>query len=198
MLIIGVTGGIGSGKTAATDAFSDLGIDIIDADTSARTVVKKGQPALLKIAEKFGSEILLETGELDRAALRKVVFSDPKHRQWLEALTHPLIREDIVKGLTNATSPYVILSSPLLIESSQFKLAHRILVIDVSEETQLKRTIKRDSNDEKQVQAIINAQISRSKRLEYADDIISNESDLNNLQQQVKVLHETYLEMSKQ
>ncbi len=198
MLIIGVTGGIGSGKTAVTNEFKKLGIEIVDADLAARTIVKKGRPALEKIHDRFGSQILIDNGELDRAQLRKIIFEDSEQRKWLEQLTHPLIRDEIVHGLRSATSPYVILSSPLLIESGQYHLVKRTLVVDVPVELQLERTYQRDNNPKPQVQAIIDAQISREKRLEHADDILSNDKDMANLVEQVKTLHQTYLDMSKQ
>lgn len=195
MLIIGVTGGIGSGKTAATDEFARLGIEVIDADIAARTIVKKGQPALQKIAERFGADILLPSGELDRAGLRKVIFDQPDQRKWLESLTHPLIRNEIISGLQSAKSPYVILASPLLIESGQYHLVKRTLVIDVPVEVQIARTCQRDNNDPKQVEAIIKAQISRDERLKKADDVIENHLDLNHLHEEILKLHQAYLEM---
>lgn len=196
MLIIGVTGGIGSGKSAATDHFLKLGIQIVDADIAARTVVEVGKPALIEIKKRFGPEILLEDGQLNRALLRKIVFETPAQREWLEQLTHPLIRNEIIDGLQSATSQYVILSSPLLIESGQYHLVKRTLVIDVPVELQLKRTCLRDSNEATQVQAIIDAQIPRAKRLVQADDIIVNDQDLTHLHEQVEKLHHEYLEMS--
>ena len=197
MLIIGVTGGIGSGKSAATDHFLKLGIQIVDADIAARTVVEVGKPALIEIKKRFGPEILLEDGQLNRALLRKIVFETPAQREWLEQLTHPLIRNEIIDGLQSATSQYVILSSPLLIESGQYHLVKRTLVIDVPVELQLKRTCLRDSNEATQVQAIIDAQIPRAERLSKADDIIVNDQDLTYLNEQVEKLHQEYLEMSK-
>ncbi len=197
MLVIGITGGIGSGKTAVTDEFSKLGITVVDADIAARTVVEAGKPALNEIALQFGKEILLPNGELDRAALRAIVFKQPEQRKWLEKLTHPLIREEIINGLKHAKSPYVILASPLLIESNQYKLTHRVLVIDTPEELQIKRTVKRDNNNEEQVRSIINAQSSREKRLSFADDVVVNDQDLSYLHSQVNVLHERYLKLSQ-
>ena len=196
MLIIGVTGGVGSGKSAATDHFLKLGIQIVDADIAARTVVEVGKPALVEIKKRFGPEILLEDGQLNRALLRKIVFETPAQREWLEQLTHPLIRNEIIDGLQSATSQYVILSSPLLIESGQYHLVKRTLVIDVPVELQLKRTCLRDSNEATQVQAIIDAQIPRAKRLVQADDIIVNDQDLTHLHKQVEKLHHEYLKMS--
>jgi len=197
MLVIGITGGIGSGKTAVTDEFSELGITVVDADIAARTVVEAGKPALNEIALHFGKEILLPNGELDRAALRVIVFKQPEQRQWLEKLTHPLIREEIINGLKQAKSSYVILASPLLIESNQYKLTHRVLVVDTPEELQIKRTVKRDNNNEEQVRAIINAQSSREKRLSFADDVVVNDQDLSYLHSQVNVFHERYLKLSQ-
>ena len=198
MLIIGVTGGIGSGKTAVTDEFEKLGISIIDADIAARTVVEAGRPVLQAIAERFGKDILLNDGSLDRAALRKIVFSDPEQRVWLEQLTHPLILKEITTGLKEAKSQYAILASPLLIESKQYQLASRVLVVDTPEALQMSRTVKRDNNDPQQVKAIINAQLPRQTRLEHADDVITNDQSLDYLHQQVKTLHNRYLELSLQ
>jgi len=197
MLIIGVTGGIGSGKTAVTDEFQRLGITIVDADIAARTVVEKGKPALNEIALHFGQEILLASGELDRAALRKLIFDNPDERKWLEQLTHPLIRNEIIQGLQNATSPYAILASPLLIESGQYHLVKRTLVVDVPENLQIERTCKRDNNDPGQVQAIIDAQLPRQKRLDHADDVICNNKDLAYLHTEVAKYHQLYLTISK-
>lgn len=196
MFVLGVTGGIGSGKSAVTARFEALGIEVVDADVAARTVVAAGQPALNKISQRFGSNILLANGELDRAALRKIVFDNPSERKWLEALTHPLIREEIVKGLQSAQSPYVILVSPLLIESGQFHFTQRILVVDVPESTQVERTCARDNNDAAQVQAIIDAQINRTERLAKADDIIENTLGLDHLDREVARLHDQYLSLA--
>jgi len=196
MFVLGVTGGIGSGKSAVTERFEALGIEVVDADVAARTVVAAGQPALDQISERFGSNILLENGELDRAALRKIVFHNPDERKWLEGLTHPLIREEIIKGLQSAQSPYVILVSPLLIESGQFHFTQRILVVDVPESTQIERTCARDNNDAAQVQAIIDAQINRTERLAKADDIIENNLGLDHLDSEVARLHSQYLSLA--
>lgn len=193
MFVLGVTGGIGSGKTAATDIFEQLGIEVVDADIAARVVVEKGRPALQKIEERFGPTILLDDGSLNRAALRKIIFEAPEERKWLESLTHPLIRDEIVNGLRSAKSPYVILSSPLLIESGQYHLVNHVLVIDVPEEVQVERTCSRDDNPEEQVRSIIAAQISRQDRLKHANDTILNNQDLDYLTTEVSKLHEIYL-----
>ncbi|WP_396588792.1 dephospho-CoA kinase [Bermanella sp. R86510] len=196
-LIIGVTGGIGSGKSAATDHFAQLGIEVIDADIAARTVVAAGKPALEAIAKHFGNHVILTNGELDRAQLRALVFADESERKWLEQLTHPLIRNEIINGLSHANSPYAILSSPLLFESGQHNLTHRNLLIDVPEALQIERTCQRDSNNEAQVKAIIKAQMPRQERLKYADDIICNDQDLAYLHSQVEYFHQQYLEQAK-
>jgi dephospho-CoA kinase len=197
MLIVGITGGIGSGKTAVTDEFERLGISVVDADVAARTIVEKGKPALEQIAQHFGSDILLDNEELNRAALRKLIFDQPNERKWLEQLTHPLIRNEIIQGLQSAKSPYVILASPLLIESGQYHLVKRTLVVDVPESLQIERTCKRDNNDAQQVQAIINAQLPREKRLKHADDIICNNKDLAYLHAEVAKYHQQYLELTQ-
>lgn len=194
--VIGLTGGIGSGKTAVSDHFQTLGICVVDADVAARVVVAKGRPALAAIAEHFGADMLLADGNLDRAKLRAAVFKDPAERRWLEALTHPLIRAEIAAGLENATSPYALLVSPLLVESGQNQLTRRILVVDVPEELQLARTVARDHNSAAQVKAIMAAQASRQQRLQYADDVIVNDGSLAELQAKVEALHSKYLELA--
>lgn len=192
MFVVGVTGGIGSGKSAATEHFETLGIQVIDADVASRTIVQAGRPALQAIAQRYGKTILLDNGTLNRAALREKIFADSDERRWLEGLTHPLIREEIESGLTSATSVYAILSSPLLIESGQAKLCSRILVIDVPEALQLSRTVCRDNNSKEQVSAIIAAQMQREARLTHADDVILNDQGLKELHKGVEQLHEHY------
>ena len=191
--ILGLTGGIGSGKSAAAVHFIQLGIDLVNADQAARWVVEPGRPALAQIAEHFGADILQADGSLDRAALRARIFQDAGERRWLERLLHPLIRQEIIEVLARATSPYAILESPLLIESGQSQLCQRVLVIDVPEAVQISRTVSRDGNDEAQVRAIMAAQASREERLAKADDVIVNDRDLAWLQQEVERLHRFYL-----
>lgn len=194
--VIGLTGGIGSGKTAVSDLFAALGIAIVDADVAARAVVEPGTPALAAIAEHFGADILQADGNLNRAQLRQRVFADPAERQWLERLTHPLIRAEIARGLSGATSPYVLLVSPLLVESGQSKLTQRVLVVDVPEDLQLQRTMVRDNNPETQVKAIMQAQASRQQRLLYADDVVVNDTTLADLKEKVDQLHQHYLQLA--
>lgn len=193
MFVVGLTGGIGSGKTAVSDRFATRGITIVDADIAARVVVEPGQRALTSIAEHFGEDILTANGELDRAALRARVFADPDERVWLEALLHPRISECIGEQLAAAKSAYAVLVSPLLFESNQVRFTNRVLVVDVPEELQLERTMARDNNDEAQVRAIMAAQASRSDRLEKADDVIVNDADLDSLDARVEDLHQCYL-----
>lgn len=198
MFIVGLTGGIGSGKSAATDYFQELGIDIVDADLVARTVVQPSTPALEQITQHFGSKILQENGELDRAALRQRIFSSPDEKQWLEDLLHPLIRETIEQELLAATSPYAILSAPLLIEGGLYKRCNRTLVIDAPETLQIERTRARDNNTDEQIQSIIQSQASREQRLQTADDVIDNSGALSDLKQQVSTLHKQYVEYARQ
>lgn len=191
--IVGLTGGIGSGKTAASDLFAKLGIAIIDADVCARIVVEKGKPALEAIRSHFGDSVIQEDGQLDRAKLRQIVFSDPDQRRWLESLLHPIIFEEMCAQLKHATSPYAILVSPLLIEAGQTALCNRILVVDAPESLQLSRTVTRDNNSAEQVQAIMASQASRQERLARADDVLLNDGNLETLANRVAELHQQFL-----
>jgi len=196
--VVGLTGGIGSGKTAVSDRFHALGIVIVDADIAARVVVEPGKPALDEIQKHFGESIIQHDGNLDRAALREKVFRDEKERKWLEQLLHPLINEQIRTELSESSSPYTILVSPLLIETGQSRFTHRILVVDVPLEKQIERTMARDNNSEEQVRNILKVQTSRDERVASADDIILNDEDLNKLDQSVSDLHENYLKLASQ
>lgn len=196
--IVGVTGGIGSGKSAATAAFAELGVEIVDADIVARQVVAPGCAALARIVEHFGAQILLPDGSLDRAALRKIVFADSGEREWLEALLHPLIREEIGRQLAQCSTSYSILSSPLLLETGQNKLVDTVLLVDVSEETQIARTRERDGVDGSRVEAIMATQWPREKRLRHADHVLTNEGNLVELQEKVRTLHEEFLQQAAQ
>ena len=197
MFVVGLTGGIGSGKTAASDYLASKGISVVDADLVSRLVVEPGQPALQAIAERFGSAVIQQDGTLDRRALREIVFADPSARKDLEAITHPAIGAEIFRQLHHASSPYTLLVSPLLLESSQHKMAQRILLIDVPEALQLARTASRDQVAETQVKAIIAAQMSRADKRQRADDIVVNDADLASLHRQLDSLHETYLKMAQ-
>ncbi len=191
--ILGLTGGIGSGKSAAAEAFADLGIETIDADHAARWVVEPGRPALAKIVDRFGDGVLLADGQLNRAVLRERIFAEPQQRQWLEKLLHPLIREEITQFLEAAQSPYAILVSPLLIESGQYKGVQRVLVVDVPSELQVARAVQRDQVSEAQLRAIMQAQLQRDERLKFADDVLCNAADKVALQREVSRLHDYYL-----
>lgn len=196
MFVIGLTGGIGSGKSAVSDRFAQHGITIVDADVAARVVVEPGRPALDRIAEHFGAELITAAGALDRALLRSKVFSNESERKWLESLLHPLIAEEIQSGLINSRSPYTMLVSPLLLETTQHSYVDRVLVVDVPVELQLARTMARDNNSEAQVRAIIAAQLDREARRSRADDLIINDGSLDQLQQQVDALHQRYLALA--
>ncbi|NCT77471.1 dephospho-CoA kinase [Pseudomonas stutzeri] len=193
--ILGLTGGIGSGKSAVAEQFASLGVHTVDADQAARWVVEPGRTALLQIAQHFGDGVLLPTGELNRAALRERIFADPAERQWLERLLHPLIRSEIADHLARADSPYAIMVSPLLIESGQYRTVDRVLVVDVPEVLQVARTVARDQASEEQVRAILKVQAAREERLRHADDVLVNDRDLSWLRSEVERLHHFYLQL---
>lgn len=195
-LIVGLTGGIGSGKTTVANLFANYGVTLVDADIVAREVVAPGQPALAAIVQHFGVEICQADGQLDRPLLRRKIFSDPSAKSWLEQLLHPLIRSTICLQLQQARSPYVLLVAPLLIENGLTALIDQLLVVDVSEQQQIQRTVCRDQTDAAQVQAIIASQCDRQTRLAQADQIIRNETDLAALASQVAALHQVYLTIS--
>lgn len=194
--VIGVTGGIGSGKSAATDYFATQGIDIVDADVVARQVVAPGESALAAITERFGNTIVDANGELDRAALRAIVFSDEQQKLWLNKLLHPIIRQRILDQLDGASSPYGILVAPLLLENGLERYCQRVLVIDVPEHLQITRTAQRDQVDAEQVSAIIDSQLDRNARLSKADDVVQNDGSLAHLHQQLAELHQRYLKLA--
>ena len=189
---VGLTGGIGSGKSAAADIFRSLGVQIVNADELSREVVEVGQPALEEIAEHFGRNILSTDGSLDRAALRKIVFSDHEAKTWLENLLHPLIAKLLQERLAETSSAFTILESPLLFETGQYKFVDRVLVIDVDEQTQLSRAMARDGSDKAVIRSIIASQISRDERIRRADDVVSNEGSLNQLKEHIESLHNHY------
>lgn len=194
-MIIGVTGGIASGKSTVARAFAARGIPWVDADEVAREVVAPGEPALVEIVEHFGREVLAPDGNLNRRALREIVFADGEARRQLERITHPRIRQRLeahLERLQAQGAPYVLLVSPLLFESGQDAMVDRCLVIDVPEETQIARTAARDGVDEAQARAIVAAQMSRTERLARADDVIDNSADEAGLAAQVAELDGKY------
>lgn len=190
MRVFGLTGGIGSGKSAAAQAFRSLGVPVIDADQAARDVVVPGSPALTAIAEHFGTEILLEDGTLNRAALRSIIFSDTNAKTWLEKLLHPAIRTLIMARLRQPTpSPYRLLESPLLLETDQHQLVEAIILVDVSPETQIQRAMQRDNASREQIEAIVQSQLSRQEKLARADYVLDNDASLDALYRQINQLH---------
>ena len=193
MLRVGITGGIGSGKTALTDWLAGKGIVIVDADLASRTIVAPGQPALREIADTFGSEYLQHDGQLDRAALRTLVFSDEEKRRQLERITHPRIREELARQMDSADSTYVVLSSPLLLESGQSTMVDLSVVVDVPEDTQIQRTMARDHNSRELVEGIMTAQLDRDTRISRADIVIDNSGSLEALHERGEILHQTLL-----
>ena len=192
-MLVGLTGGIGSGKSAAADRFAEWHIDVVDADLASRAVVEPGMPALQKIAEHFGEQLLQADGTLDRAELRKIVFADVKERKWLQGLLHPLISQYLQDQVAKSTSPYCLLVNPLLLESGQASWCDEIVVVDVSEEVQISRTMARDDNSRSQVEAIVAAQLKRQDRLAQASRTLINDGDLAYLYRQVDALHQELL-----
>lgn len=198
-VVFGLTGGIGSGKSTVASMFGDLGVHWVDADIVAREVVEPGTPALAAIAEHFGDNILQSDGSLDRSALRTIVFQDANEREWLEELLHPTIRNELARQLQpgDYDQPYVLLVSPLLLETDQYTLVRKAIVVDVAEETQIERTMTRDDNDRDQVERIIAAQIPRKHRLERADLVIRNDRPLAEVRTDVEALHQQLLDLAR-
>ncbi|MBP6682885.1 MAG: dephospho-CoA kinase [Halioglobus sp.] len=192
-LVVGITGGIGSGKSEVTRRFEKHGVVVVDADVAARIIVEPGAAALAAIAAHFGAQIIQADGSLDRAALRQRVFGDADERLWLERLTHPLIAGEIGRQLAAAASPYSILSSPLLLETRQKEQTDCVVVVDVPEAMQLERASRRDGNSEDQIRRIMAAQMPRAQRLELADIIIDNSKPLAELDSVVDELHKEFL-----
>lgn len=197
MLVVGLTGGIGSGKTTVAELFANRGVPIIDADLIAREVTQQGTPAFSSIFKHFGQEILLENGALDRAKLRKMIFNDENQRHWLENLLHPLIFDKIKAQIQTISAPYCIAVIPLLLEVQPNSLIQRILVIDTPEHIQIERVALRDKTEKSHVEAILKTQANRAHRLSQAHDVIINDGVLADLIPQVEKLHKMYLEMGK-
>ena len=195
--IVGLTGGIGSGKTTVANLFAEHSIAIIDADIIARDVVSVGSPALSYISKHFGADFIQANGQLNRVLLRKQIFSNEADKLWLNNLLHPLIRAQLIEQIKTAKSTYCLLVAPLLIENNLTVLVNRVLVVDVSESTQISRTTTRDNNRVKQVQAIIASQASRKIKQKHADDLLNNESNsLEELKGAVVKLHQNYLTLA--
>jgi len=192
--VVGIAGGIGSGKTLVSDRFHHHGIEVVDADVAARKVVEPGEPALGEVADRFGADILLPGGGLDRAKLRERIFHDPEERRWLERLLHPRINRLIAEGLAAADSPYAILVNPLM--RHRDPRAHRILVVDVPEAIQVQRTMARDNVDRGQARAIIRSQLDRASRQALADDLLTNDGSIEELHAAVDRLHRRYVTLA--
>jgi dephospho-CoA kinase len=196
-LRIGLTGGIASGKSTVEQRFIELGVTVINADDASRAVVERGQPGLAAVVARFGAGILTPEGDLDRRALRSLIFSDTARRKELEAILHPLIRADMERRSSQATGPYVILSIPLLVEGNARGRWNRILVVDTDESLQLERLMSRDAVSEAEARATLAAQASRAERLAAADDVLENSGTVADLRQAVDRLHRRYLELAE-
>lgn len=201
MFKVGLTGGIASGKTSVTDLLQQLGIPVVDADVIAREVVEPGTPALVALENMFGTKIINGDGGLDRAALRAIIFTDAADRKRVESILHPAIRkrsDEYVEEYAATDAPYLVCSVPLLVESTQTAQYDRILVVDVPEETQIKRIMNRDNATESDALKILQSQASRQKRLDAADDVITNDGTFEELAERVRTLHEFYLQLARQ
>jgi dephospho-CoA kinase len=196
-LRIGLTGGIASGKSTVAQRFTDLRVPVIDADVAARAVVASGTPGLARVIERFGPSVLAQNGELDRRALRDLIFSNPGARRDLESILHPLIRADMERSADQAVGPYIVMAIPLLIEGGPSDRVDRILVVDVDEALQLQRVMERDGCTSEQAHAILASQTGRSARLAAADDVLQNAGTVTDLRQAVDRLHERYLRLAE-
>lgn len=194
---VGITGGIGSGKTTVCQLFQKLGVPLIDADKIAKELSRPGHEAYEQIIRTFGDQVLTHSGTLDREKMRTLIFSDPQSKQKLESILHPLVYQEIEQRSSESTSPYILISIPLLIETGGEKYIDRLLVVDCDRNLQIERVMTRDKNDRNLIEKIIDSQISRQERLTRADDVIQNNSDLQNLELQVMSLHKQYMDSGK-
>ena len=194
--IVGLTGGIGSGKSTIAQRFRELGIAVVDADQASRKVVEPGMPALNIIADRFGAKMIKNDGTLNRAAMRQLIFSQPLEKTWLENLLHPLIAEWIVDQLQRSDSAYVMLESPLLLETEQHQLVNTLLLVDLPESLQLSRTAERDGDQKQQIQSIIDSQMARDEKLRRADYVFDNSLTLDTVTPRITMLHETFLRLA--
>jgi dephospho-CoA kinase len=196
--VIGLTGGIGSGKSSVAELLGELGAAVIDTDAIAHRLTAPGEAGSLEIARQFGAEFLRADGALDRDRMRALVFADPAARKKLEAILHPMIRAEVLSAVSAVTAPYALLVVPLLVETGAYReLIRRTLVVDCSEETQIERVGRRNNLDEKTVRGIMASQATRAARLAAADDVIVNDTGLDVLKQRVAELHARYLALSK-
>ncbi|MEZ8099708.1 dephospho-CoA kinase [Vibrio bivalvicida] len=198
-LVIGITGGIASGKTTVADLFhQNFGIEIVDADIVARQVVEPESQGLKAIEQHFGDSVIQQDGTLDRAKLRKIIFSNPSQKEWLNHLLHPMIRTEMMTQLAEVKSDYALLVIPLMVENNLQSLADKVLVVDVDEKTQIQRTIERDHVDAAQAKAILSSQASREQRLAIADYVIKNNTENQKLLSQITELHKKFLEIGRE
>ena len=196
-MIIGLTGGIGSGKSAAANFFQNEGVTVIDADQLAREVINPNSQGFQSVVDYFGSRIIGEDGSIDRAQLREEIFDDQDKKKALESITHPLVRDLMSKRIVSSTSPYLIIMVPLIFETNSMSAYNRILVIDCDATLQMKRASLRDNNSSEQIQKILDSQCSRSERLSIANDVIPNNDSLENLKTRSLAMHKFYLELCK-
>ena len=198
MLKVGLTGGIGSGKSTAAQRFEELGVPIVDADVIARNVVEPGKPALKEVIAAFGEKVVNSDGELDRTELRKIVFENREYKALLESILHPRIYDEILRQLDHLSAPYCIVVIPLLAESKRIYPLDRVLVIDLPHALQLERTSARDQQSEEKIDKIIQSQSSRKKRLSLADDVVENSGTVELLYERIDLLHQKYTELAHQ
>lgn len=198
MYCVGLTGNIASGKSTVASFFKTRGIKVISADEIARKLTKPRQTALIKIENHFGNSVIRATGELDRAALREIIFADPKQRLWLEKLLHPLIRQDIANEIMTTNSPYCVIEIPLLNDPKNYPYLNRILLVLAERELQIERVMRRDNSTRKQALQILATQIEDLNRREIADDIVINDGSLNALEKKIENLHYQYLQFASQ
>lgn len=197
LLVVGLTGGIGSGKTTVSNFFRALGAPVIDADEVSRELVEPGSPVLQTIVQKFGTHLVDRDGRLRRAILRQLIFEDSGLRSDLEAILHPAIRQRMREKLASLDAEYVIMAIPLLVETGQQDLVDRVLVVDTPESVQIERVLQRDQNTEEQVRKILASQATPAQRLQAANDVIHNDGNLDSLNKSVVALHEKYLQLSR-
>ncbi|CCN46909.1 dephospho-CoA kinase [Vibrio nigripulchritudo MADA3029] len=197
--VVGLTGGIASGKTTVANLFQEhFGIEIVDADVIAREVVEPGSEGLSKIVEHFGSDILSTDGSLDRSQLRSRIFENENEKLWLNDLLHPMIRQKMKQNLALIQSPYALLVVPLLVENNLQSMANTVLVVDVERDTQISRTMNRDGVSKAQVESILNSQASHDERLAHADHVVDNNQSDADLLSQVTQLHQQFMSLSGQ
>ncbi len=191
---VGLTGGIASGKTLAASLFSNLGVDVFNADVVSKELTTQDQIVIEQIVDHFGNDIVMPNGELNRQKLRTIIFSNPLERNWLESLLHPLIRDKLQKLVLDSKTAYCVVEIPLLIDKDAYPYLNKIVVVDSLRETQIARVIARDTCSKEQAVAILNAQPSVEKRLEYADEVLTNDSSIDDLKRSVEHLHYKFLQ----